>query len=95
MYNVCPTLIEFRIALFHALDVPFGIPRFYQGENHILDDKPPLIVMQRPTNLLAFEDYKIRVHFIPSWPLSGLFRLMFCSAYRGTLPGFYSSHISR
>jgi hypothetical protein len=66
MYNLYPPFTQLRIALFHPLDVLFGIFRIYQGENHIFYDKPPFIVVQGAPDLFVFKDYELGFHLVSS-----------------------------
>ena len=59
MYNLYPPFAEFRITLFHTLNILLGILGIGQGKYYILNNKPPFVVVKRAANLLAFEDYKM------------------------------------
>jgi|GEM_PF-5368005 hypothetical protein len=58
MYNLYPPFAELRFSPFHALDVLFRVFRVDQSQDHIFDDKPPLVVVQDPPDFLVVEDNK-------------------------------------
>ncbi len=55
MYNLYPPFAEFRIPLFHALDILFWVLRVDQGKDNIFDDKPPFAVVDGLPDLSSFK----------------------------------------
>ncbi len=56
MYNLYPPFGQFLIPLFHPLNILLGITRISQGQNNILNNKKPFIIMNGFADFLFSED---------------------------------------